>query len=43
MEIGFLSNAEERELLKQEIYQEKMAASIYEGILRFFTEELPEE
>ncbi|GGH74611.1 germination-specific N-acetylmuramoyl-L-alanine amidase [Compostibacillus humi] len=43
VEIGFLSNAEERELLKQEIYQEKMAASIYEGILRFFTEELPEE
>lgn len=40
VEIGFLSNVEERELLKQEEYQEKMAISIYEGILRYMTEEV---
>lgn len=39
VEIGFLSNEEERELLKQEDYQRGMAASIYEGILRYATEE----
>ncbi|WP_087975106.1 N-acetylmuramoyl-L-alanine amidase CwlD [Oceanobacillus rekensis] len=42
VEIGFLSNAEERELLKQEDYQRKMAASIYEGILRYLTEDIKE-
>lgn len=42
VEIGFLSNQEELELLKQDDYQEQMAASIYEGILRYETEE-PEE
>lgn len=40
VEIGFLSNVEERELLKQETYQEQMAASIYRGILRYATEEV---
>ncbi|WHX25409.1 N-acetylmuramoyl-L-alanine amidase CwlD [Virgibacillus halodenitrificans] len=39
VEIGFLSNEQERELLKQEDYQQKMSASIYKGILRFITEE----
>lgn len=39
VEIGFLSNTHERELLKTESYQTKMAASIYEGILNFVTEE----
>ena len=39
VEIGFLSNVAERELLKQESYQESMAASIYQGILRYTTEE----
>ncbi|MCT1579142.1 N-acetylmuramoyl-L-alanine amidase CwlD [Oceanobacillus kimchii] len=39
VEIGFLSNVEERELLKDQDYQRKMAASIYEGILRYATEE----
>lgn len=39
VEIGFLSNPTERELLKQENYQQKIAASIYEGISRFFTNE----
>ncbi|TQS76216.1 N-acetylmuramoyl-L-alanine amidase CwlD [Ornithinibacillus gellani] len=43
VEIGFLSNVEERELLKQEDYQRKMAGSIYEGILRFVTEEAEEQ
>ncbi|WP_010652000.1 N-acetylmuramoyl-L-alanine amidase CwlD [Oceanobacillus massiliensis] len=43
VEIGFLSNQEERELLKQEDYQRKMAASIYEGILRYLTEPVEEE
>jgi N-acetylmuramoyl-L-alanine amidase len=38
VEIGFLSNHEEREQLKKEDYQEKIAASIYKGVLRYFTE-----
>ncbi|WP_138420145.1 N-acetylmuramoyl-L-alanine amidase CwlD [Aquibacillus sediminis] len=38
VEIGFLSNVQEREQLKTEDYQRKMAASIYEGILRYVTE-----
>lgn len=38
VEIGFLSNIEERELLKREDYQEQMAASIYRGLLRYVTE-----
>lgn len=42
VEIGFLSNVEERELLKREEYQEGMAASIYQGVLRYMTEN-PEE
>ena len=40
VEIGFLSNVAERELLKKETYQESMAASIYQGILRYTTEEI---
>ena len=43
VEIGFLSNEEERELLKQEGYQRQMAGSIYEGILRYMTEEIAEK
>jgi N-acetylmuramoyl-L-alanine amidase len=43
VEIGFLSNEEERELLKNDTYQKQMAASIYEGILRYVTEEPEEE
>lgn len=39
VEIGFLSNPEEAANLKQETYQEKVAASIYQGILRYFTNE----
>ncbi|MRH44870.1 N-acetylmuramoyl-L-alanine amidase CwlD [Aquibacillus halophilus] len=39
VEIGFLSNSHERELLKTREYQRKIAGSIYEGILRYVTEE----
>ncbi|WP_066196259.1 N-acetylmuramoyl-L-alanine amidase CwlD [Gracilibacillus timonensis] len=35
VEIGFLSNEEERALLTSPDYQQKMAASIYQGILQF--------
>lgn len=42
VEIGFLSNEVEREQLKTDSYQSKMAASIYEGILRYTTEESKE-
>lgn len=38
VEIGFLSNEHERELLKQATYQKEMAASIYKGILLYLTE-----
>ncbi|QKY70989.1 N-acetylmuramoyl-L-alanine amidase CwlD [Lentibacillus sp. CBA3610] len=43
VEIGFLSNEHEREQLKEDSYQRKMAGSIYEGILRYITEEPEEE
>lgn len=43
VEIGFLSNDQERELLKQDAYQREMAGSIYEGILRYVTEEIPNQ
>ncbi|MFS0675141.1 N-acetylmuramoyl-L-alanine amidase CwlD [Ornithinibacillus sp. 179-J 7C1 HS] len=39
VEIGFLSNVQERELLKSDTYQRQMAASIYKGVLRYMTEE----
>ncbi|UOQ84044.1 N-acetylmuramoyl-L-alanine amidase CwlD [Gracilibacillus salinarum] len=39
VEIGFLSNEEEKELLKSTNYQQKMAASIYEGILQYVTDD----
>ncbi|WP_163971980.1 N-acetylmuramoyl-L-alanine amidase CwlD [Oceanobacillus halotolerans] len=42
VEIGFLSNEEERENLKQEEYQLEMAGSIYQGILRYVTEDVEE-
>lgn len=43
VEIGFISNKEELELLKQPSYQRKVAASIYQGMLRYVEEPLPEE
>ncbi|MBA4538715.1 N-acetylmuramoyl-L-alanine amidase CwlD [Bacillus aquiflavi] len=39
VEIGFLSNEAEKQLLQDEEYQRKVAASIYEGIIRYFTNE----
>ena len=39
VEIGFLSNHAERANLKKEEYQDKVAASIYTGVLRYFTDE----
>lgn len=43
IEVGFLSNPSERDLLTQEPYQNKIAASIYQGVLRYFTHEAPPE
>lgn len=43
VEIGFLSNEKERELLKKEKYQEQMSASIYQGIIRYVTEDVDEK
>lgn len=40
VEIGFLSNERERDELKTEAYQQKVAGSIYEGILRYVTEDI---
>lgn len=42
VEIGFLSNDRELQLLKKEDYQRQMAGSIYEGLLRYVTEK-PDE
>lgn len=39
VEIGFLSNPAERKMLTRQSYQKKMAAAIYEGILRYYTDE----
>lgn len=39
VEIGFLSNPTERANLKKDDYQDKVAASIYNGILRYFSDE----
>jgi N-acetylmuramoyl-L-alanine amidase CwlD len=42
VEVGFLSNPEERQLLLDEEYQEKIALAITYGISRYFTEEREE-
>ncbi|MDN3019700.1 N-acetylmuramoyl-L-alanine amidase CwlD [Paenibacillus sp. BSR1-1] len=39
VEVGFLSNPAEKENLKKKSYQEKIAESIYRGIIRYFTNE----
>ncbi|QOY37568.1 N-acetylmuramoyl-L-alanine amidase CwlD [Anaerobacillus isosaccharinicus] len=39
VEVGFLSNPEEARLLTTEEYQQKIAASIYQGIMRYYTNE----
>ncbi|WP_096186310.1 N-acetylmuramoyl-L-alanine amidase CwlD [Evansella halocellulosilytica] len=44
VEVGFLSNPNEAELLSTKDYQNKVAASIYEGFLRYYNEDpLPAE
>lgn len=43
VELGFLSNEEERELLKQGKYQKKLAISLYRGILRYIETPVSEE
>ncbi len=39
VEVGFLSNAVERKNLTNKVYQNQIAASIYKGVMRYFTEE----
>lgn len=39
VEVGFLSNSEERALLETEEYQNKIAEAIYRGILRNYTDQ----
>jgi N-acetylmuramoyl-L-alanine amidase len=39
VEIGFLSNPAEKENLKKDSYQNKITASIYNGIMRYYTDE----
>jgi N-acetylmuramoyl-L-alanine amidase len=39
VEIGFLSNPGERVNMQKDKYQEQIAASIYQGILRYYTNE----
>ncbi|MGM7724756.1 N-acetylmuramoyl-L-alanine amidase CwlD [Metabacillus sp. Hm71] len=39
VEVGFLSNPQEERMLASDKYQEKIAASIYTGILRYFSNE----
>jgi N-acetylmuramoyl-L-alanine amidase len=39
VEVGFLSNPQEEKLLSTKSYQDKVAASIYNGVLRYFSNE----
>ncbi|TBL69222.1 N-acetylmuramoyl-L-alanine amidase CwlD [Paenibacillus thalictri] len=39
VEVGFLSNPEEAEMLSDTMYQKKVAASIYQGVLRYYSGE----
>lgn len=39
VEVGFLTNTQERNLLKTDAYQKKIAGAIYNGILRYYTKE----
>lgn len=43
VEIGFLSNPGEKANLMTEKYQQKVAASIYEGVLKYYDEKADEE
>ncbi|MGH9333434.1 MAG: N-acetylmuramoyl-L-alanine amidase family protein, partial [Vicinamibacteria bacterium] len=35
VEVGFISNPEEEELLKSQAHQEKLAEALYRGVVRF--------
>lgn len=39
VEVGFLSNVEEAKLLSTDKYQQKVAAAIYQGISRYYSDE----
>lgn len=39
VEVGFLSNPQEAQLLADEAYQQKIAASIYYGIMKYYSKE----
>jgi len=39
VEVGFLSNTQEAQLLAETPYQQKLAAAIYQGILRYYSGE----
>lgn len=39
IELGFLSNPDEARMLADDKYQKKLAASIYQGILRYYAGE----
>lgn len=39
VEVGFLSNPQEEKLLTTKVYQDKVSASIYNGVLRYFSNE----
>ena len=43
VECGFLSNPEEAELLKTDIYQNKIAWGIYTGLQEYFTSDMEEK
>ncbi|WP_129692086.1 N-acetylmuramoyl-L-alanine amidase CwlD [Gottfriedia acidiceleris] len=38
VEVGFLSNYEESQQLRDEEYQDKLAAAIYRGVIRYYTD-----
>ncbi|OEF96453.1 N-acetylmuramoyl-L-alanine amidase CwlD [Vulcanibacillus modesticaldus] len=41
VEVGFLSNSQEAELLKDEEYQRKIAFAIYQGMLTYYSKQTP--
>lgn len=43
VEVGFLSNAEEEALLKNDAYQEKIVAAIYGGIVDYYEKKASKE
>ena len=43
VEVGFLSNDEERRNLQNKVYQDDIALSIYTGVIRYFLKEHEED